>query len=130
MAGQPIELILMRQLASYLAIPIFLADNSGTLLYYNEAAESILGGPFSEAEPMPAEVWDSRFSPMDEAGGDLPLEENPLMVAVLHRRPAHSTMRVRGLDAVVRSIEVTGFPLIGIGFRQVGAVALFWETSR
>jgi PAS domain-containing protein len=130
MAGQPIESILMRQLASYLAIPIFLSDNSGTLLYYNEAAESILGGPFAETEQMPAEVWNSRFSPMDEAGGPLPLEENPLMVAALRHRPDHSTMHVRGMDGVVRRIQVTGFPLIGIGMRQVGAVALFWETSR
>jgi hypothetical protein len=31
----PVELILMRQLASYLATPIFLVDADGTLVFYN-----------------------------------------------------------------------------------------------
>jgi len=38
-----IELILMKQVASYLATPIFLVDRAGTLLYYNEPAEALLG---------------------------------------------------------------------------------------
>jgi hypothetical protein len=43
MAQHPIEVILMRQLASYLAMPILLVDPAGTLLFYNEPAERLLG---------------------------------------------------------------------------------------
>ena len=35
MAHEEIEVILARQLASYLAMPIFIVDPQGTLLYYN-----------------------------------------------------------------------------------------------
>ncbi|MBW2374226.1 MAG: PAS domain-containing protein, partial [Deltaproteobacteria bacterium] len=38
-----VELILLRQLASQLAMPIIVVDPRGDLLYFNEAAEAILG---------------------------------------------------------------------------------------
>ena len=43
MGQQEIEVILSRQLFSYLMIPIFLVDPEGSLLFYNEPAETILG---------------------------------------------------------------------------------------
>ena len=60
MAQKPIELILMRQLASSLVMPIFLVDTSGTLVYYNEPAEQILGVRFDEIGEMPARGLDLR----------------------------------------------------------------------
>ena len=41
MPQQPIELILMRQLANYLSMPVFLVGADEILLYYNEAAEAL-----------------------------------------------------------------------------------------
>ena len=38
----PIEIILNRQLADCLAIPVFITDTVGNLLFYNEPAEEIL----------------------------------------------------------------------------------------
>ena len=46
MAQHAIEVILMRQLASYLAMPILLVDPVGTLLFYNKPAEGLLGQHF------------------------------------------------------------------------------------
>ena len=45
MPGQPIEIILMRELADHLATPIFVVDPDGDLLFYNEPAEKLLGTP-------------------------------------------------------------------------------------
>ena len=42
-APKPIQIILARQLASSLDMPILLVDTLGTLIYYNEPAEAILG---------------------------------------------------------------------------------------
>ena len=53
MSQKPIELILMRQLASTLAMPIFLVDADGTLAFYNEPAERVLGMRFEETGEMP-----------------------------------------------------------------------------
>ena len=122
-----IEVILMRQLASYLTTPVFLVDLDGTLLFYNEAAEVILGCRFDEAGEMPVQEWSTRFTPLDEQGVPLPPEALPLVVALAERRPAFRRFRIRGLDGVARDIEVTAFPLIGQAERHLGAVAIFWE---
>ena len=42
-AQKPIELILARQLATTLAMATFLVDPDGTLVFYNEPAERLLG---------------------------------------------------------------------------------------
>ena len=60
MAQKAIELILMRQLASSLAMPIFLVDASGNLLFYNEPAEQLLGSRFDETGEMSMTEWSSR----------------------------------------------------------------------
>jgi len=128
MAQHAIELILMRQLATCLAMPVFLVDPKGTLLYFNEPAEAILGQRFDEAGEMPAEHWSTIFKPTNESGGPMSAESLPLMIALTECRPAHGGFWILGLDRAVRHIEVTAFPLIGIAGRFVGAVAIFWET--
>ncbi|MFO7533987.1 MAG: hypothetical protein R6W93_16140 [Candidatus Limnocylindrales bacterium] len=45
MAQQPVELILVRHLASRLAVPVFVVDPSGDLVYFNEPAPAIPGPP-------------------------------------------------------------------------------------
>ena len=42
--AQPIQIILMRQLAGYLSVPLFLVGPNGDLLFYNEPAEAFLVG--------------------------------------------------------------------------------------
>ena len=49
MAQQPIELILFRQLATTLAVPVFLVDERGDLVFLNEAAERLLGVRFDDS---------------------------------------------------------------------------------
>ena len=41
MTQQPIELILLRQWASYMAMPIWIADSDENVLYYNEPARKV-----------------------------------------------------------------------------------------
>ncbi|HEY3247065.1 MAG TPA: PAS domain-containing protein [bacterium] len=126
MSQKHIEIILMRQLASYLAVPIFLVDPDGNLLFYNEPAESLLGRTFDEAGEMPMSEWSTIFKQTDERGEPLQPNELPLVQALQSRRPAHRAMRITGLDGVSRRIEVTAFPLEGQGGRVLGAAALFW----
>jgi PAS domain-containing protein len=123
----PVEVILMRQVASYLATPIFVVDPDGTLLYFNEPAEGILGRRYDEAGEMAHAEWASIFQPTDEQGHALPPERLPLSIAMAQRRPAHGPMWIRGLDGALRHIAVTAFPLVGQEGRYLGAVALFWE---
>ena len=55
MAQQPLELILARQFADSMIMAVFIVDPEGNLLFYNEAAEDILGIRFSETGSMPVD---------------------------------------------------------------------------
>ncbi len=128
MAQREIEIILTRQLASYLAMPIFIVDAAGTLVFYNESAEPILGQRFEETGEMPAAEWASRFRTVDDEGKPIPPESLPLMIALTEKRPAHLPFWILGLDNVRRRIETTAIPLIGTAGRHLGAMAIFWEV--
>jgi PAS domain-containing protein len=129
MAQYPIELILTRQLATQLAMPVFLVDQDGTMVFYNEAAEAVLGRRFEETGAMPAAEWAASFAPRDEAGQPLPPDVLPLMIALRQRRPTHDALCIRGLDGVDRRIEATAFPVISVTGRLAGAIAIFWESA-
>ncbi len=129
MAQKPIELILTRHLASTLAMPVFLVDADGTLVFYNEPAERVLGVRFEETGEMPASQWATAWSPTDSDGAALAPEQVPLMAVVLEQRPAHGALCIRLPDGTRRSIEVTAVPLVRAGNEVVGAVAFFWEAG-
>jgi PAS domain-containing protein len=128
--AHPIQIILMRQLAGYLSVPVFLVDPKGDLLFYNEPAEVILGQRFEETGRMPAEVWSSAFIPQDQSGNPIPPEKVPLMISVTNRRPAYLRFFIRGFDGVVRHVEVASIPIVGLQGDFLGAAALFWEVSQ
>ena len=67
MPQREIEVILTRQLASYLTMPIFIVDPDGTLVFYNEPAEAILGHRFEETGEMPADEWATVYTATDDA---------------------------------------------------------------
>jgi PAS domain-containing protein len=127
MSQQEIEVILARHLAEYLALPIFIVDPNGDLLFYNEPAEAILGHRYDETGPMPASDWSTIFNPVDKNGQAIRPEELPLMIAMMKRHPAHQSFWIHGLDGAMREIEVTAFPLSAQADRFLGAVAFFWE---
>lgn len=129
MAQKDVELILARQLAGYLVMPIFLVDPHGCLVYYNEPAEEILGHRFDETGAMPREVWSSIFEAVDQGDAPFPPEAMPLEIAIRERRPVHNSFCIRALDGVRRCIEVTAMPIIGQADRLVGAMAMFWESD-
>lgn len=128
MQQKEIEMILMRQLASYLAMPIFLVDPVGTLLYYNSPAEKVFGHSFEDTGMMPLQEWGTIFKPFDDDGQPVAEADLPLVVALNERRPAQKRFWICGLDNVHRHLDVIAFPLIGQGDRFLGAAALFMEV--
>ena len=62
---QPVEVILLKQLASHLATPIFVVDPEGNLLYFNEPAEDILARRYDETGQLPVAEWSTIFTPVD-----------------------------------------------------------------
>jgi PAS domain-containing protein len=125
----PIQIILIRQLAGYLGVPLFLADPNGDLLYYNEPAEVLVGLRFEETGPIPAKTWTSMFQQTDEQGRPIPPEELPLMLALATRRPAYKRFYIHGMNGVRRHIEVAAIPIVGLQGEFLGATSLFWEVQ-
>ena len=123
-----VETILMRQLASYLATPIYIVGAEGQLLYFNAAAERVLGRRFDEIRVSSRDDLYEAFRPSMEDGSPLKRGANPLTLARERREPAHLRFCLR-TDGGLRTIEGTAFPLIGHSNRVLGAAGIFWEIE-
>lgn len=122
-------LILARELATNSATPMFLVDPNGTLVFFNEPAERVLGRTFSETGTLEPSEWGRVFAPVDDDGKTIPVEHLPLNKAMRDLEPGHLSMRITGLDGETRTIAVTAFPLFARANDFVGALAIFWEES-
>ena len=129
MAQYEVELILLRQVSSYLATPVFLVDLEGNLLFYNEPAEVILGKRYEETGEMPLDEWATIWVPTDRDGNPLAPDDVPLVKAVRHRRPALGDISITELDGVHRNLTVAALPIVGQGGRDLGSIAYFWEDD-
>jgi PAS domain-containing protein len=127
-AQQSVEMILVRQLASYLFVPVLVFDTTETVIFYNEPAERILGVRFEETGRIDREEVDRLAElSVDPSAGPDDLER-PLETALRQRRPAHARRwLLRRADRVRLQVELTTFPIIDHEERLLGAMAMFWE---
>jgi PAS domain-containing protein len=125
---KPLELILARNLMSALSTPAFLVDEGGLLVFYNDAAGTLLGKGFDEVGHVGPTEWGGLFGPYDGAGETIPYEELPVVRAVRAGRPAHASFGVRAFDGQVHAVECTAFPILTAHGSQ-GAIAIFWPVE-
>jgi PAS domain-containing protein len=128
--GYPIELILSRQLAECLDMPVFLTDTVGNLLFYNEPAEDILGKRYEDTGEMNVDEWGTVFKNKDDAGNPIPSGELPLAKTLLNRLPYHKTFWIESLKGTAERISVTSYPIIGRPETFLGAIAIFWRSPK
>ena len=129
MAAYEIEIILNRQLADCLSIPVFITDTAGNLIFYNEPAEEVLGKRFEETGEMPVEEWSTVFKPLDEKGNALAPEELPLVKTINDELPYHKSFIIESLKGQLQNISVTSYPIISRTGKFLGAVAIFWKKK-
>ena len=129
MAANSLEVILSRQLADSLSIPIFIIDPIGDLVFYNEPAEEILGQRFEETGRMAVENWSTIFKQVDENGDRIPPERLPLVQTLRKHAPHHGEFWIENLAGDKYKISVTAYPIIGRPNRFLGAVAIFWKSE-
>lgn len=123
-------LILSRGLAQSIATPMFIVDPDGTLVYFNEPAERILGTTYANEGEMSREEWATAFDTRDPSSGEaVDPGELPLAIALRDRRAGHRTLDIGGRDGVRRHIGLTAFPLFARTDEFVGAIAIFWEEG-
>jgi PAS domain-containing protein len=124
-----VELILARQLAGGLAVPVLLVDARGDTLFFNEPAEVLFGRRFDEVDALPFETRTAMLAPRFADGRPLPIEELPGMRAMRDRRPAHAAFHMHGLDGVLRPIEATAIPLESALGHVLGAFVVLWAQD-
>ena len=130
MTQKPLELILARNLMSALSTPAFLVDEGGLLVFYNEAAGSLLGKRFEELGTVGPEEWGSLFGPFDESGEPIPYDELPLVDRGPQRPPrARRPSTIRSADGALHEVEASAFPILTAHGSQ-GAIAVFWPSGR
>lgn len=122
-------LIVARELASNLATPMFLIDAAGDLVFYNDAAEKIIGKPFSEVGTISSIAWGKMLKLAKPDGTRLRVRDTPSSVAFNRRRPAHDVLLATSFDGTVRKLEVTAYPLFAKTDEMHGVVSIFWETG-
>ena len=125
---RPLELILARNLLSSLSTPAFLVNRPGDMIFYNEAAATLLGRRFEDTGTLSAQEWTHAFGPLDDDGEPIPVERQPLTRALRANRPGHASHRIRSVDGAVHAIEISGLPIIGTGGFH-GAMCFFWTPG-
>jgi PAS domain-containing protein len=129
MPAYEIEVILNRQLADCLSIPVFITDTTGNLIFYNGPAEEILGMRFEDTGELPVETWSVIFKPVDETGELMPPGDLPLVKTLNDVSAHHKTFRIESLEGKPQKISVTSYPIIGRTGKFLGAVAIFWKPN-
>lgn len=129
MAQHPVEIILLRQWASMMSVPIWITDELGNLIYFNEPTEQLLGVRFDEAGEMPASMLSKRFHLCDVDGTPLPEHERPLMIALEKQQPAQRTLRMIDNAGKDKLVADTAIPIVGEGNRHLGALVILWEAG-
>ena len=124
-----LPLILARELAANLATPMFLIDADGMLVYFNEAAELMLGRSFGEVGPMSANEFGSALQLAELDGTPMRRRDSPAGVAFLRREPSHRSVLATSLDGTRRPFEVTAYPLFAKVGEMHGVLTVFWEAG-
>ncbi|MBI3748054.1 MAG: PAS domain-containing protein [Chloroflexi bacterium] len=129
MAPSEVELILARQLADGLAVPVLLVDGRGDTVFFNEPAEVLFGRRFDEVDALPFEARTALLAPRYADGSPLTIEQLPGMRAMRERRPAHVAFHMHGLDGVLRPVEATAIPLESARGHVLGAFVVLWAQE-
>lgn len=125
-------LIRAKHLAESVTTPMLLIDALGNLVFYNEAAEEVLGAPFTEVGQKPATEWQAQFKVRGRRDEPAPLESMPGWMDLRGARPGTGHVRLTTLEGTDIFIAVCAFPLFTSQHQFDGALVIFWtedETS-
>jgi PAS domain-containing protein len=121
-------LIQARNLITNLALPGFLTDRDGGLLFFNEAAGEVLGRRFEEVGPLAREDWATDFGPFDDEGCPLAADDHPFARVLRSGRPAQGRFRLKLSQDALRDVEVSAIPMLEPGNFE-GALVMFWPVE-
>jgi PAS domain S-box-containing protein len=130
MPNRPLPLILAREFASNVATPFLVLDAEGTLVFFNERAEQIIGSTWSEFGELPEQEWRTRLRVERLDGTPLANDETPSAIARRECRPVQETLVYNTDDGRRLTLSVTATPILEREDELVGVFLLFWEIGK
>lgn len=111
-ARRSLELILARSLSENLAVPCFVVNDAGAIVWFNESAERLIGRMAPDTpELSPAELIEMLdVRAPDEQPADA--EKLPFIVALTEAAPVTGSYCVSGSDGT-EWIDAAALPLLG-----------------
>jgi hypothetical protein len=128
-SGPSLPLILARELAANLATPMFLINGEGTLVFFNEAAELLLGKSYAEVGGITANEFGTMLDLGHPDGTPMRRRDSPAGVAFYKREPTHQTVLATTLGGSRGLFEVTAYPLFGHVGEMHGVLTVFWQAK-
>jgi PAS domain S-box-containing protein len=108
---------------------MFLIDAGGTLVYFNEAAELLLGKSYGEVGGITALEFGAMLELEKVDGTPMRRRDSPAGVAYYEREPSHRTLLATTLDGTRHPFEVTAYPLFGHVGDMHGVLTVFWRAK-
>ena len=120
-------LIRAKHLAESVTTPMLVIDADGTLIFYNEGAESMLRLPFADLGPVPVSEWQEKFKVRGRDDSPFPLDAMPGWIELQKERPGLGHVRFSTADGRDLFVAVCAFPLFTSESQFDGALVYFWE---
>src|SRR5262249_16325013 len=105
-----------------------IADARGDLVFYNEAADAVVGRRFAETGEMPLDEWSATFEARAAGSKPLPRESRPPWIALNERRAAHLRYLLTSTDGVERDVDLTAVRVLADRDEFVGIVVFIWRV--
>jgi PAS domain-containing protein len=126
--NRPLPLILARELASNVATPFLVLDKDGTLIFFNDRAEQIIGSTPAELGELSEEEWRALLKVERLDGTPVPSDQTPSSVARRECRPVLDTLVYTRDDGHSMKLVVMAVPLLAHADDLAGVFLVFWET--
>ena len=123
-------LIRAKHLAESVTTPMMLVSADGTLIFYNEGCEALLGAPFSDVGQMPAGDWGTKFNVRDRHDNAFPLEAMPGWMELQTERPTTGHVKLTTMTGEDLFLAVCAFPLFTSQQQFDGGLMLLWKDDQ
>jgi PAS domain-containing protein len=128
-ALKSLVLIRAKHLAESVTTPIFLVDNVGNMIFFNEAAEGKFGQAFADVGAIPVTEWQEKYNVRTRDDSPFPLDAMPGWIELQKERPGIGHVKFTTIDGRDLFIAVCAFPLFTSQDDFEGALVYFWEEE-
>jgi PAS domain-containing protein len=111
-ARRNLELILARSLSENLAVPCFVVNDAGAIVWFNESGERLIGRMAPDTPELSAAEFVDILDVRSSGGEPADAKSRPYLRALGERTPVIESYRVSGADGT-QVVDAAALPLLG-----------------